>query len=317
MNEVYLAGFAVIVSIVLVYLFKAINLRKKIAVGVDINKLSQPKIAESAGISVLIALWVSIIALFFIQGFQQNIIYWLLLVSAFALIGFFDDIRPKFLHQTTPWLVRAVPIAIASLIFAFFYSPGWVLVLPFAFFIAGLASFENTFAGLNGWEAGSGFIISCFLAFLLRNSVYFLPALLLAACVFGLLFWNRFPARVLPGDSGTLLIGSGIAGLALVSMDLKLVFLTALFFVPHAVDFFLLKMLTNPKDPGQSKQRPYKLLKDGRLALPDYKDGRICYDFAKLVLRVFGPLKEWQVVAVIWGIVVINCLFFVFVFNAF
>jgi hypothetical protein len=87
-----------------------------------------------------------------------------------------------------------------------------------------------------------------------------------------------------------------------------------LFFLPHIIDL-LMKAITNPKDASQHKMRPYKLLADGRLAIPDYPDGKIRYDFAKLLFKIFGPLREWQVVAIIWCIVILNCLVWVIVFG--
>jgi hypothetical protein len=74
------------------------------------------------------------------------------------------------------------------------------------------------------------------------------------------------------------------------------------------IDFFLLKLISNRKDLSQQKFRPYKLLEDGRLGIPDYPDKKVRYDFAKLILRIFGPLKEWQIVLVIWLVVLINSL---------
>ena len=76
-----------------------------------------------------------------------------------------------------------------------------------------------------------------------------------------------------------------------------------LFFTPHMIDFAV-KMATNPRDPSQRKTRPYKLLKDSRIGLPD-NSGK--YDFAKLLIRLFGPMQEKQIVLLIWVIVIANC----------
>jgi len=276
--------------------------------GIDINKLSQPKISESTGIVLLIPLWLAI-AYFETQAFNIDFIAFGLMVSAFALIGFLDDTKHKWKTKAMPWASRALMIAIVSLIFAWIFAPSIWWIIPIALFIAGLASFQNTFAGLNGWQGGSGFIIAIAVSILLAGSAFFQLSIVLAAIILGFLAWNYYPARVLEGDSGTLLIGSAIAGLLVMNASIELMAFSLLLYIPHVVDFFFLKLLTNKKDPSQQKQRPYKLLKSGKLAIPEYPDGRERLDFAKLVIKVFGPLREWQIVLVIWIVVAANAGF--------
>jgi hypothetical protein len=86
-------------------------------------------------------------------------------------------------------------------------------------------------------------------------------------------------------------------------------------FLPHMVDFFLLKMVTNRKDASQHRQRPYKLLSSGRLTIPDYPDKKERLDFAKLMMKIFGPLYEWEAVVIIWCIVLLNAFFWMNVFT--
>ena len=74
-------------------------------------------------------------------------------------------------------------------------------------------------------------------------------------------------------------------------------------------------MLTNAKDVSQSAIKPYAL-HDGKIAIPKY-EGRTRYDFAKLIVKIFGPLKEWKIVIAIWAVVIVNCLFWTLVFQAF
>jgi len=197
------------------------------------------------------------------------------------------------------------------MMFAMFYAPNIFWIIPFAVFIAALASFENTFAGLNGWEIGSGFIIACFVAILLASSGPMPIALALVGAIAGLLIFNVYPAKVFPGDSGTLLIGGSIACIIILTQRAELIFLTLLFFLPHMVDF-LLKLLTNRQDMSQSKSLPYSIGSDKKLRIPQ---GKAKYDFAKMLLKIFGPMQEWLVVAIIWAIVAGNCLFWILVFN--
>jgi len=217
-----------------------------------------------------------------------------------------DDIKTKFVSKLIPMEGSSLPIGLACLGFAWFFAPSIWWVLPFAFFVVSLASLQNTFAGLNGWTAGAGFIASAATAIALKNTVLFAPALVLSAAILGFLLWNKYPSRVLEGDSGTLLIGAGIAGLIVLSGSKTLVLFGLLLYLPNIVDFFFLKLITNRKDMSQSKARPYLLLEDGRLDVPD--GGKAKLDFAKLVLKVFGPLREWQIVLVIWIVCGLNAL---------
>lgn len=299
--QLFLLSF--IVAVFAVYGWSKAN--KKI-IGIDINKLDQRKIAEGTGIVLLLPLWICIAAIGFAFGFDFRIFAFGLLASIFSIIGFIDDTRLKWKSKQLKWLSRAFPIALVSLAFAAIFSQNIFWIIPLALFIAGLASFQNTFAGLNGWQGGSGFIIAVAAAFVL-SGLQQLLVIALAGAVLGFLVWNKCPARVLEGDSGTLLIGSGIAAAAVIEGNVLALIIVFCFFVPHIFDI-LLKFFTNPRDMSQSRQRPYKLLEDGRLGVPEAIEGRQRLDFAKLLFKIFGPMREWQAVAAIWAIVFAWCL---------
>ncbi len=312
-DTVFLLIFSSVLGFLFVFLYRKVNENRRIAIGMDINKPSLPEISEGTGIALLPALWLSVLALFL---HTQSIapIAWGLLASIFSVIGFLDDMKPKFVKPFLGWKVRAVPIAVASLGFAFFFAPSILWVVPLALFVAGIASFQNTFAGLNGWQAGSGLIIASFTLLLMQGTILYGMAVILAGLIVAFLAWNIYPAKALEGDAGTLFFGSGIAGLAVLNGNPLHFFLVFLFFLPHMVDFFALKLLTNAKDASQSKTRPYKILSDGRIGMPDSASG---YDFAKLLIRVFGPMKEWKIVSLIWAVVFLNCAFWFSVFMLF
>jgi len=315
MNELFWFVLPLVLGFAFIYFFGKWSRKNKFALGIDINKLDQRKTPEATGIAVLAALWISVVLFFYLKGFNSLFLGWLLVVSVFSLVGFADDTKHKWASKTIPWAARAIPIALVSLAFSFFFAPSIYWVVPLALFIALIASFHNTFAGLNGWEVGSSYIISLAVVFLLALTEFLPLALILSGLILALLLFNRFPARVFPGDSSTLLFGSAIAALFVMQKNYYFMVLLLLFYLPHIIDFFILKVLTNPRDPSQSKIKPYKVLKDGRLAVPSYKDKRTRYDFAKLIIKIFGPLKEWQIVAVIWLIVALNCAFWLLIFG--
>ena len=324
MQEVYSLAAIILflISLVSVYIVLKRNFKKKI-VGKDINKIGEPLVAESGGLALIIPFWILIILFSYFFYFDYKLLVVGIAVTLFAIIGFLDDNKNKFLVGVVGWKIRALPIAIISLVVAVvLFVPvelvGILIVVLLALFFAGLASFSNTFEGLNGWTSGTSFIISIALAIVALKIGYLNSFLFvgLVAIILGFLVFNKFPAKVLPGDSGTLFIGSAIAGLALFTQNFAFVLFTFLLFIPHIIDFFFLKMLTNRKDASQHKQRPYKILKGGKLTIPDY-GGRTKYDFAKLVMKIFGPLYEWQVVLIIWAAVIINTAFWSYLFFTF
>jgi len=313
MNEAILFAGVFLIGIVSVKLTALIEEKKKI-ISMDYVK-KKVFLPSSTGIALLLPLWLGGIYLFFSSN-AFELITWLFLVSFFSFIGFLSDLKNKWKSIPASWISRAVPIALASLVFSFFYSPGILWIVPLALFIAGIASFHNTFAGLNGWETGSGFIISIALLAFLPNPIHFSIGLILSASILALLLFNKFPARVFPGDSGTLLIGSGIAGLIVLTQDTSLALISLLFYLPHLIDYFVLKRLLSNKagDPTQARIIPYKLLKDNRIYIADYPKGKVQWDFAKMLLKLFGPLKEWQVSLLIWVVVALNSLAVVYFF---
>jgi len=319
----FVAGIIFILSSICVYWLMKRNFKEKI-VGNDINKLEKPIVAESCGAALIIPFWVIIIFTSYFYGLNLKVFIVGIAVTIFTIIGFMDDAKHKFLSKAVGWKIRALPIALISLILAYiFFEPTTILeyggVLLLACFFAGLAAFSNTFEGLNGWTVGSSFIITLFSAFVAYQIDIGIGFLFigLASMILGLLVFNKYPARAFPGDSGTLLIGSSIAGFSLFSQNIYFFLLLITFFIPHMVDFFILKMFTNSDDPSQQRFRPYKLLENKRLTIPNYPDKKIRYDFAKLLMRIFGPLKEPHILEIIWFVVAINCLFWTTLFYYF
>jgi len=268
----------------------------------DINKKEQHKIPESVGIALLIPLWVSAIAVYLLT-LDYTVIAWVVMVSLFSLIGRLDDKKHKFSAKTLNWSTRATIIAVVSLAFSALFFQSIPEIILAALFLAGLASFQNTFAGLNGWEIGSGFILSVFVGLLISAFPFFPLAVTLAGAITALLLFNVFPAKIFPGDSGTLLIGSALAGLIIMTQSIALMSVAFFFYIPHIIDFSA-KMISNPRDPSQIRTKPYRLLENGKLDFP-----KSCkkYDFAKIIIRLLGPLEEKRIVLVIWAVLIFNC----------
>jgi len=289
------------------------KMKKSGIIGRDINKRKEVFLPEATGIALLVPLWIGIFFIIAFENFNMGFFILGLAVTGYAAIGLLDDLKKK-IKGSLSWKARAVPVALFSLAFAFLFAPNWLLAPLLAAYIVGLAALQNTFAGLNGWEIGSGFIIACFTAALLATTQFFLLTIVFCAAILGLLFWNFFPAKVFPGDSGTLLIGGMIGCTLVLTSNIMLMATVFLFYLPHLADFFLLKLRTNKKDLSQKKFLPYALTQKGEIAIPDCPDKTERLDFAKLIIKIFGPMKEWKIVSIIWLIVFLNCLLWFFVF---
>lgn len=284
-------------------------------VGLDWAKKGKILLSEGGGIAMLPAIW-SAIAFLFLGSGNFNYIAWGALLSVFAFIGIIDDTKHKFLKKALSWRKRAIAIAVVCLAFAgiYFWNLGILWIALAALYIAGIASFQNTFAGLNGWQGGSAVIIALASALVIAKTnpnLLWLNAVLIAA-ILGFLVFNKYPAKVFEGNSGTLIIGSAIAGIFILNGKIGLMAFSLLFFLPHMFEFFVLKLLVSKaRDPGQMRQLPYRVLENGKIAIPEYAKGKVQYDFAKMLIRIFGPMREWQVVGIIWAVVAINAAFWI------
>ena len=140
-----------------------------------------------------------------------------------ALVGVFDDLF-KLSWKTklvTPVLAAfplvAVKAGSTAMSLPFVGAVDFGLFYTFALIpigVTGAANAINMVAGYNGVEAGTGAVISFFLLAIAVQSQAWVAAAILAAC-FGacaaFLFFNWNPARVFPGDVGTLVIGACLA----------------------------------------------------------------------------------------------------------
>ena len=164
-----------------------------------------------------------------------------------------------------------------------------ILLIPLG--ITSAANASNMLEGFNGLGAGLG-IIMCIgliaLSFMLgaQGGQFVLVPLLGALLAF--LWYNRYPARIFPGDSLTLCVGAAIACAAIISTPSFKMFGFFLF-TPMIVEFVL-------KARGRFRAENYStLLPDGRLLY----QGRI-ESLTHFITRT-GHYREWQVVSILWG----------------
>lgn len=307
MTLALLAGSA-LTSFITTYLFLPWlirSLRGTSAVGIDINKPHRPRIPEMGGLGVLVGFYCGVSLLTMLGGeVVSSSVYYasLAAISGAGVVGMMDDIfgLRKRTKAILPFLL-ALPLGAA--IYAtgdtdlLGVNIGIFMVFAVALGVTSASNAANMLEGFNGLGAGLSIIIS--LAMILLSSIkgamegLFLLFPLLGALV-AFLWFNRFPARVFPGDSMTLFAGATLACAAIISSP-PLKTWGAILFAPMILEFAL-------KARGHFQGENYgKITTDGRLEW----NGRI-ESLAHAVMR-WKRLREWQVVAVLWILEGIVC----------
>jgi len=207
-------------------------------------------------------------------------------------VGFPQWIKPLLtLPAAIPLMVisvgettMAIPL-LGRVHFGIFYP---LLLIPIG--IVGASNAVNLLAGFNGLEAGMGIVYFFGLGIygllhgragpdILNGSVIFLAAF---AALVGFIRFNWYPAKILPGDSLTYLLGSTVAaGVIVGNMERSGI----LMMLPFVIEFFL-KMRVKFKATCLGKLR-----EDGKLN-PPY--GRKIYSWTHVIMNL-RPMTEKQV----------------------
>lgn len=246
---------AFIVSFVVTFIsvkWLIVKLKDAGITGIDMNKPEKPEIPEMGGISVIIGTTIGIyllLALYDIFEVGKPLTHFLMAslitILGIGFIGIIDDLVD--MRQSTkavlPFLI-AMPLGHYVSQIVTFPVIGGVdfgiaiyLIAPLAVTCA--ANSANMLEGFNGLGTGLGIIITVSLIILsiindVRNGLYLFVPLLGALSAF--LYFNKYPARIFPGDSLTLFMGGTIACGAFVS---NLRFETLVLLSPMIVEFFL------------------------------------------------------------------------------
>ena len=168
----------------------------------------------------------------------------------------------------------------------------YMLLIPVAVSIA--ANLTNMLAGLNGIETGLGIIaltsltLSCII--MNKYDVAIISFSMLGALI-AFLFYNKYPANVFPGDVGTLIIGACIAIIAFIGRVKIIAFIVLL---PNIIDGILKFHSAGVMERQNFK--PTEVNEEGQLVVP-------ATGFNSLIRSILKkPMKEKQVVYIIWGI---------------
>ena len=311
---------------------KWIKVSKKVGlVWEDMNKFNHPKnVASSGGIIVLMAFILGVLFYIFIKTFlyedSSNVLEIFSLLSVIlilAVIGLTDDLL-GWKNGGLPARIRlvlaffaAIPLMVINagyhmINFPFVGSIDIGVLYPLILIpigIAGATTTYNFLAGFNGLESGQGILIISFLSFVAYSTGspwLSVVGLCMVASLIVFYFYNRFPAKVFPGDIMTYSIGTLIAGMAILGNFEKI----ALFiFIPYICEVIL-------KSRGGFKKQSFAVSdKKGNLKLP-YKKIYGLTHLSIFILRKFKrKVNEKDVVRLIFAFQIVICLLALFIFR--
>ena len=239
----------------------------------------------------------------------------LISIIMITLVGFIDDILIRDDNESSTglkqWqkplltLVAAVPLMVVNsgireIAFPILGVIDTGLLYPLIIIpigVIGAANMVNMLAGLNGLETGIGIISTGMLALYSYFHIEDLyqaertAALIISSLVFASLlafyFFNKYPAKILPGDSLTYLIGGALASIAIIG---NLERVTIIVSIPFFIEFFL-------KLRGKFNKHSYGFYENGKV--------KSFYKKAYSIPHLFtmtGKFTEKQVVYIILGI---------------
>lgn len=251
----------------------------------DMNKFGYPKnVAASGGIVVVLSFVLGILVYIGFRTFITKI-YDIQTISIFAIlttvlilaiVGVIDDLwgwKSKGMAKRWRLLLAffaSIPLVVINsgvstmnlpflgvINFGLFYP---LFLVPIG--IVGAASAYNFLAGFNGLEASQGIIILSFLSFVAYKTGSAWLAVVGLTMAFSLLafyIFNKYPAKVFPGDSLTWSLGALIATMSILGNFEKI---AVFVFIPYFIETIL-------KSRGKLEKQSFgKPNKDGSLEMP-------------------------------------------------
>lgn len=286
--------------------------RERGFVGKDLHKKDGREVAEMGGIVVVLSVVLALLAYVALDTFyysNTNSITDVLAVVASILIattiGMTDDMlgwKIGLRQREKVLLTFLIPVPLAvinagesQMTFPFIgiQSIGLLyplLIVPIA--MIGASNAFNMLAGYNGLEAGMGIIILSTLGIMTYSTgstVATVIAIITISALVALLYYNKYPARVFPGDTLTYPLGAIVAIVAIVgNLEKFALMLYALYFI----EFIL-------KARGKFNRQSYaKILDDGSLGVRDkvYSIPHIAILFLR---KIKGMAYEYEVVLIV------------------
>ena len=294
-------------------------------IATDKNKHNKPSLPTSLGIPVAAGFGIGLLSYVFGASFNlyipvtslESLFATILTVALVSFVGFLDDINVKNIAVKTTgmmdtrkglkqWqkpiltLMCAVPLVAinagtSTIMLPFVGAVDFGIIYPLVIIPLALAFGANAFnllEGFNGIATGSATMLSlAMFIYSIDFGTYIgaiLSAVLLAVFIAALLF-NKYPAKVLPGDSFTYFAGASIITTMIIG---NMESFGVIIFIPWILEFILHAFkLFDVTDLGV-------LQKDGSFK-PPY--GKKIYSLTHLGMNLIKG-KEYQITAFVWSI---------------
>jgi UDP-GlcNAc:undecaprenyl-phosphate/decaprenyl-phosphate GlcNAc-1-phosphate transferase len=303
---IYGTAVSAISFLVIIFLMPAAirSLAAKGRVVPDAHKRDKPMIPRPAGPVIMAGIAAAEIVLYLLT--MNTAVLAVLLSTAIAFaVGYVDDNRvmPGW-FKPMALLAAAVPLVVLNLylggvhgdslnlVFGRAFIP--LLYIPLIFVIMPITGNTiNSIDVLNG--VASGFIIIATIPLLASIAIFgshevFLAALPLLFAAAAFYRYHKFPSRIFPGDSGTLLLGAMYGALAIAGSS-EIIGVIAL--LPAVMNSFLfLASVKRIVEHRQVKARPTILMDDLKLAAST--DRAAPATLVRLIVAD-GPLGEKEV----------------------
>lgn len=270
------------------------KLEKAEIVGTDLHKSWKPIVAEMGGFGILFGFIVGIFSGIYLHDlltFPLSIV--LIVILLVGIIGIVDDL----LILSSKEKLFLLFLAGIPLIWAAPPNVGilYLISMPIAISIG--SNLTNMLAGLNGIESGLGIIaltsltISCII--LGKYDVTIISMSMLGALIV-FLYYNKYPASIFPGDTGTLIIGATIVSIAFIGRVKLIAFIVLM---PNIIDAILKFYSAGVMERQQFS--PTNVNDEGKLVRPEQ-------GFKSLIRFVLRkPISEKDAVKIIWAIGII------------
>lgn len=263
----WLLYLAPILSLIIVFVATPLLIRflRRINLIVrDQNKENRPLVPISGGLAAISGVLIGLMYYIFILVFvykdlsQISLIFAVLItLLLITFIGFLDDLIINKTQDASiglrQWqkpvltLIPAIPLIVINagtsiMAVPFLGKVDWgifypLLLIPLA--VVFVSNVVNLLAGINGLETGMGLVYIGMLGVYAYVNQRFAAAGIAAvvfAALFSFYFYNRFPAKILPGDSLTYFLGASLVSIAIVG-NIERAALVCL--IPFILEFFL------------------------------------------------------------------------------
>ena len=277
-------------------------MRRRGIVGVDVHKLSKPKIPERVGLSMLVGFITSLGFLCLVDAPSASTYLAIMLsILVAAGVGLIDDLKDlKPLHKVVLATLSGFPILalrayeprpLIPFIGRVRLTVTYPIAIPFALSVTSNAM--NMADPVNGAMSGSTSIIitTLVLAYLLAGKPKgVLAGLALLGAVLAFYVYNRYPARVFSGNVGSFAVGAALGSLV-VTNGLEVVAVVAM--LPQVLNsFMILSSVGGLKGKTSIPVRPTRLLEDGLIEA--VKDPRAPLTLVRMILAS-SPKKEVEI----------------------